>query len=85
MPGPISYFPSPSMQHSLPSVFDDSMSYYETITRVIAKLNDVVTQSNELLTAGLQQPLRDSLNAMAASGELADMIQELVVLDGGTF
>lgn len=31
----------------LPLVYDDSMSYYETLCKVVAKLNEVVTLSNE--------------------------------------
>ena len=31
----------------LPLVYDDSMSYYETLCKVVQKLNEVVSLSNE--------------------------------------
>lgn len=32
----------------LPAVFDDSLSYYELVAKVVAKLNEVIDSNNEL-------------------------------------
>lgn len=33
-------------QKTLPAVFDDSVSYYELLTKVVAKLNEVISNIN---------------------------------------
>lgn len=46
-------------QKVLPAVYDDSLSYYELLCKVIAKLNEMIEQSNGLLES--VQPLVDEL------------------------
>ena len=49
-------------QKVLPAVYDDSLSYYELLCKVIAKLNEMIEQSNGLLES--VQPLVDALVAL---------------------
>lgn len=36
-------------QKILPAVYDDSLSYYELLNKVVAKLNDVIAATNEII------------------------------------
>jgi hypothetical protein len=38
------------MQHGLPEVFDDSLSYYEAVTKLMAKINSVAAEFNNMIT-----------------------------------
>lgn len=83
-------------QKVLPLVYDDSLSYYELLCKVVKYLNDVIEDSDamktnieNLLTAynelqdyvnhyfdslDIQAEINNKLDAMAASGELLDII-----------
>lgn len=37
----------------LPLVYEDSLSYYETLCKVVAKLNEVITQVNGLVDGAM--------------------------------
>lgn len=49
------------------------------------KMREVVTAINTMLTEGIKEPITIEINRMAQSGELWTLIQELIVLEGGTF
>lgn len=77
-------------QHSLPAVYTDALSYYETLCKVIAKLNETVDGCNlalekaDSITAlqnqvnqlfqNLDSTVREQLEAMLAAGEFDDII-----------
>ena len=75
-------------QKVLPLVYDDSLSYYELLNKVVKYLNDVTQNVNELGTAF--QELEDSLNhyvedvveerldQMVEDGELDDIVEEVL-------
>ena len=68
-----------------PNIYGDSFSLYEDVGKAFLKCNEIADVVNNMLTTGIQQPLRDELEKMALSGELGDLIQEITVFDGGTF
>lgn len=75
-------------QKVLPLVYDDSLSYYELLNKVVKYLNDVIEDVNDLGTAF--QELEDSLNhyvedvveerldQMVEDGELDDIVEEVL-------
>lgn len=68
-----------------PNVYGESFSLYEQLGKAFLKCNEIADVVNNMLTTGIEQPLRDALDDMALSGELGTLIQELIVIDGGTF
>lgn len=58
---------------------------FEALCSWTTQMNNVIDYVNGLLTTSLQAPLREALNEMALSGELGELIQELIVIDGGEF
>ena len=81
----------------LPAVYDESLSYYELLCKVVAKLNEVVEQSNGVAEGleelknyvdtyfdnlDIQEEVDAKLDEMAESGELADIIAQYVQLQG---
>ena len=80
-------------QHVLPAVYDDSLSYYELLCKVVAKLNETISLANttsdgfEQLTnyvntyfddLNVQNQINNKLDSMAQSGELAEIINEQI-------
>lgn len=75
-------------QKVLPLVYDDSLSYYELLNKVVKYLNDVIEDVNALGTAF--QELEDSLNhyvedvveerldQMVEDGSLDDIVEEVL-------
>ena len=58
---------------------------FEALCNWTKQVDNMVDYVNGLLTTSLDKPLRDALDAMANSGELGELIQELIIVDGGTF
>ena len=71
-------------QKVLPLVYDDSLSYYELLCKVVKYLNDTMTDVNELKTlvqnfldSGIvQEDINAKLDEMAEDGTLASLINE---------
>lgn len=71
-------------QKVLPLVYDDSLSYYELLCKVVKYLNDTMTDVNELKTlvqnfldSGIvQEDINEKLDQMAEDGTLASLINE---------
>ena len=76
-------------QKVLPLVYDDSLSYYELLCKVVNKLNEVITNENELNEAfqqlkewvenyfnshDFQEMVNNKLDEMAKDGTLASLI-----------
>ena len=80
-------------QKVLPLVYDDSLSYYELLCKVVNKLNEVITNENELNEAfqqlkewvenyfsshDFQEMVNNKLDEMAKDGTLASLINEVI-------
>ena len=81
----------------LPAVYDESLSYYELLCKITAKLNEVIEQGNST-SEGLkelqeyvdnyfenldvQEEINNKLDEMAESGELTDIIAQYLELAG---
>ena len=76
-------------QKVLPLAYDDSLSYYELLCKVVAKLNEVVDNENQLNetfqqlkewvenyfdSIDFQQMVNNKLDEMTENGVLEDMI-----------
>lgn len=81
----------------LPAVYDESLSYYELLCKVIHTLNEVIEQSNGVAEGlvdlkeyvehyfdnlDIQEEVNNKLDEMAQSGELAEIIAQYVELAG---
>ena len=80
-------------QKVLPLVYDDSLSYYELLCKVVNKLNEVITNENELNEAfqqlkewvenyfsshDFQEMVNNKLDEMAKDGTLASLINKVI-------
>ena len=81
----------------LPAVYDESLSYYELLCKITAKLNEVIEQGNTT-SEGLkelqdyvanyfenldvQEEINNKLDEMAESGQLTDIIAQYLELAG---
>lgn len=71
----------------LPLVYDDSLSYYEILAKVTAKLNEVIKNDNDLnekvnsflerFDTNLLKVVTEILDNMLETGELADILRDL--------
>lgn len=75
----ISKLNAPS-HRTLPQVYDDSMSYYETVLAVITKVNEIVGEVNEYFSQDIQSHVETILNAWQEGGTLDDVIN-MVLFD----
>jgi hypothetical protein len=81
----------------LPAVYDESLSYYELLCKVIAKLNETIDLSNGTAEAlkelqdyvanyfdnlDVQEEINNKLDEMAESGQLTDIIAQYLQLAG---
>lgn len=64
-------------QHVLPLVYDESLSYYETLCKIQAKLNEVIETQNDLQNAfqGLLEWVNTQLEAYA-KGQLQEWLDD---------
>lgn len=71
----------------LPLVYDDSLSYYETVCKVVHKLNELAESVNDVyeICASFDNKLSESvskiLDEMIKSGEFAGIVNETVLKD----
>lgn len=72
-------------QKVLPLVYDDSLSYYELLCKVVAKLNEVITNENELNEAF--QQLKDWIENWVDTQDFEKMIDDKLdeMVKDGTF
>ena len=83
-------------QKVLPLVYDDSLSYYELLCKIVAKLNEVVDNENQLNEAfqqlknwvenyfdshDFQQMVNDKLDSMVEDGTLGSLINDKLLGD----
>ena len=70
------------VQKVLPLVYDDSLSYYELLDKVVLKLNEAIKSNNEVVdymdeaTADLDR-LREEINALL-NGDLRDIVVDYI-------
>lgn len=68
------------LQHTLPTVYDDSLTYQDLLGKVLAKLNEVVESQNYVVdfvnTVDFQELVKNGLQDMVEDGTLADLINE---------
>ena len=80
------------VQKVLPNVYDDSLSYYELLTKVVKHLNDVGALTNEvvalwndvsewIMNEGLKDTLELTLDEWVYSGKMSDIINNRVFSD----
>lgn len=70
------------LQHTLPTVYDDSLTYQDLLGKVLAKLNEVVESQNYVIdfvnTVDFQELVKNGLQDMVEDGTLADLINEVL-------
>jgi hypothetical protein len=76
------------VQRTLPQVYDDSLSFYELLNKVVQKLNEMGVTVNELIDLyesitdyideKLIEEIKRKLDEMVADGTLADIINEQI-------
>ena len=86
-------------QKVMPAVLDDSLSYYEVLCKLVAKLNDVISATNSTSDQMLelknyvdhyfdnldvQQEINNKLDQMAESGELETIIENYLEFNTAT-
>jgi hypothetical protein len=72
-------------QRIIPQVYEDSMSHYELLSKVIAKLNEVIDLSNEFFNANyVEQYVNEMLNTWKDDGTLDQIINENIFNDLNT-
>ena len=72
-------------QKVLPLVYDDSLSYYELLCKVVAKLNEVISNENELNEAF--QQLKDWIENWVDTQDFQKMVDDKLdeMVEDGTF
>lgn len=72
-------------QKVLPTVYDDSLSYYELLCKVVAKLNETIDESNSLYDAFLL--LKEYVDHYFDSHEIETLIEQKLneMVEDGTF
>lgn len=60
-------------QKIIPLVYDDSLTYYENLCKVLEKLNEVITNTN-MIPDMIRQEVQDFIN----SGQIEEMIEEML-------
>jgi hypothetical protein len=66
------------VQAVLPTVYDDSLSFYELVNKVVQKLNEVIEETNEYFKKDLAQYVEDILEGWHADGTLENIINNEV-------
>jgi hypothetical protein len=78
------------IQTTLPAVYDDSLSYYELLAKVVKQLNDIGALTNEMVTLwnqintwvlndGLNEAVVAKLDVMASDGTLDRLINQEIL------
>lgn len=70
-------------QKVIPLVYDESLSYYETLCKLAQKTNEVINlvnseedKLNELLTNGVTKEVRDYIDILLENGTLANILND---------
>lgn len=66
------------IQRVLPTVYDDSLSFYELVNKVVQKLNEVIDSSNEYFSTDLSNYVENILDSWDTSGRLDTIINQSV-------
>ena len=66
-------------QKVLPLVYDDSLSYYETLCKTTGKLNEVI----DIINNELEQYIRDRIDALFIDSVYIPETETLVLVLGG--
>ena len=69
------------IQKVMPAIYDDSLSYYELLSKVLYKLNEVIEQSNEYFGQNLDDIVSSLFVEMTANGEFDEIIKSTVFTD----
>ena len=69
------------IQQVLPTVYDDSLSFYELVNKVVFKLNEVIDASNLYFAEDIAVHIATMLEDWEASGRLADIITETLMTE----
>lgn len=69
----------------IPSHYNEGFSQYESIKFLIAQTNLCINAINNIITTGIEEPIKNKLESMALSGELTNIIESVLIYDGGTF
>jgi hypothetical protein len=67
------------IQQVLPTVYDDSLSFYELVNKVVIKLNEVIDQSNEYFSQNLEAVVTAILEDWETTGRLDDVINSALM------
>ena len=69
------------VQQVLPTVYDDSLSFYELVNKVVLKLNEVIDASNVYFAEDITLHVETLLTEWYTSGKLADIINETLMTE----
>ena len=61
------------VQKTLPLVYDDSLTYYELLAKVVAKINEIVSIVNEM-TPAIEAAVSAKIDELIEAGEFDDII-----------
>lgn len=69
------------IQKVLPAVYDDSLSFYELLNKVVQHLNEVIDTTNVFFEGGIEGATERILLEWKLDGKLADVINNSAFLD----
>lgn len=69
------------IQQVLPTVYDDSLSFYELVNKVVQKLNEVIAQSNEYFSQDISVHVEKIITQWEESGKLHEIINQEIFTD----
>jgi hypothetical protein len=69
------------IQSAVPAVYDDSLSYYELLSKVLAKVDELIDQSNDYFSEDITKHISTTLQEWYSNGKLADIINKNVFTD----
>jgi DNA-binding winged helix-turn-helix (wHTH) protein len=72
------------VQQALPAVYDDSLSFYELLSKVLAKLNEVIDDVNAYFGEDIVEHVKTILNEWYENGKLADIISDVFDMKANT-
>lgn len=72
------------IQQVLPTVYDDSLSFYELVNKVVEKLNEVIKTSNEYFAQDISITIRNKMVEWKDDGTLEQIINEAIFDDLNT-
>lgn len=58
---------------------------FEALCNWVTQVDLMVDEFNKLVDGAIDEQVRRAINDMALSGKLGELIQELIVIDGGEF